>query len=133
MCVVFYLPFAEIGLATLTEGLRTYARHWSANPGAFAVIGSLVESPVNARTWAALVVLAVVAYVAWRRFSVERALLWVLGAGLLFSPTVHPWYALWVLPLAALRGNRAFLLLGGLAFLGYWGLAAYESTGLWPS
>ncbi len=132
MCVVFYLPFTGVGPVALTEGLRTYARHWSANPGAFAVIGSLVENPVHARVWAALVVLIVVAYVAWRRFSVERALLWVIGAGLLLSPTVHPWYTLWVLPMAALRGNRPFLLLGGLAFLGYWGLAAYESTGIWP-
>ncbi len=132
VCATLYLPFAGVGTAALTDGLRTYARHWSANEGAFAVIAALIRDPVHARAAATALVLAVVAYVTWRRFDIEEALLWIIGAGLLLSPTVHPWYTLWVLPVAALRGNRPFLLLGGLAFLGYWGLAAYETTGVWP-
>ena len=132
ICAVFYLPFMGVGPAALTEGLRTYARHWSANEGAFAVIAHLVGDPVRARAAVAVLVLAVTGYVTWRRFSVERALLWIIGAGVLLSPTVHPWYVLWLLPMAALRGHAPFLLLGGLAFLGYWGLAAYEATGVWP-
>ncbi len=132
VCAAFWLPFSGVGPAALTEGLRTYARHWSANEGAFAVVATLIPDPVHARAAATTVVLAVVAWVTWRRFTVERALLWIVGAGLLLSPTVHPWYTLWVLPMAALRGIGPFLLLGGVAFLGYWGLAAYESTGVWP-
>ena len=77
-------------------------------------------------------VIGVVAYTTWRRFSIERALLWIIATGLLLSPTVHPWYVLWVLPMAALRGNRPFLLLSGLVFLAYWGLASYQATGVWP-
>ena len=132
VCTVFYLPFAGVGGAALTEGLRTYARHWSANEGAFAVIAHIAGDPVRARAAVAVLVLAVTAYATWRRFSVERALLWIIGAGVLLSPTVHPWYVLWLLPMAALLGHAPFLLLGGLAFLGYWGLAAYEATGIWP-
>lgn len=132
VCAAFYLPFAGVGTDALTEGLRTYARHWSANEGAFALIAALIRDPVHARAAATFLVLAVVAWVTWRRLPIEEALLWIIGAGLLLSPTVHPWYTLWILPMAALRGHRPFLLLGGLAFLGYWGLAAYESTGIWP-
>ncbi|MXX72130.1 MAG: DUF2029 domain-containing protein, partial [Gemmatimonadetes bacterium] len=132
VCAALYLPFAGAGPTALTEGLRTFARHWSANEGAFALIRALVSDPVHARVAASAGVLAVVAYVTWRGFSIERALFWIIGAGLLLSPTVHPWYVLWVLPMAALRDSRPFLLLGGLAFLGYWGLASYEATGVWP-
>ena len=132
VCAVLYLPFAGAGVSALTGGLRTYARHWSANEGAFSLVLQLVGDPVRARAAVAVLVLAVAGYTAWRRFSVERALLWVLGAGLLLSPTVHPWYVLWVLPMAALRSHPPFLLLGGLAFLGYWGLASYEAAGVWP-
>ena len=132
VCAVLYLPFAGAGISALTGGLRTYARHWSANEGAFSVVLHLAGDPVAARVAVAVMVLAVAGYTAWLRFSVERALLWVLGAGLLLSPTVHPWYVLWVLPMAALRGHAPFLLAGGLAFLGYWGLASYEATGIWP-
>ena len=132
VCAALYLPFAGVGPALLTEGLRTYAEHWTANEGAFSVIARLAGDPVRARAAAATLVLAVIFYATWRRFSIERALLWIIGAGLLLSPTVHPWYVLWVLPMAALRGNRAFLLLSGLVFLGYWGLASYQATGVWP-
>ncbi len=133
VCAVFYLPFAGAGASGLTEGLRTYARHWSANIGAFSLVLHLAAGdPVRARAAVAVLVLAVAGYTAWRRFSVERAMLWIMGAGLLLSPTVHPWYVLWVLPMAALRGHAPFLLIGGLAFLGYWGLASYEATGVWP-
>lgn len=132
LCAVFYLPFAGAGVSALTGGLRTYARHWSANEGAFSLVLNLAGDPVAARAAVAVMVLAVAGYTAWKRFSVERALLWILGAGLLLSPTVHPWYVLWVLPMAALRGHAPFLLAGGLAFLGYWGLASYEATGIWP-
>ena len=132
ICVAFYAPFASVGLGALTEGLRTYAEHWTANQGAFALVARLFDDPVHARVATAVPVLAVVAYATCRRFDVERALLWIIGAGLLLSPTVHPWYVLWVLPMAALAGCRPFLLLSGLVFLGYWGLAAYTVDGVWP-
>ncbi len=135
VCAALLLPFAGAGLAglaALTDGLRTYARHWSANEGAFALIGAVAGDPVRARIAAAALLVAVVAWVTRRGFSMERALLWIIGAGLLLSPTVHPWYILWILPMAALRDNRPFLLLGGLAFLGYWGLASYEAAEVWP-
>ena len=131
VCAVLYLPFTGAGVSALTAGLRAYARHWSANEGAFSLVLHLAGDPVRARVAVSVLVLAVAGYATWRRFSVERGLLWILGAGLLLSPTVHPWYVLWVLPMAALRGHAPFLLAGGLAFLGYWGLASYEATGVW--
>jgi hypothetical protein len=44
-----------------------------------------------------------------------------LGAFLLFSPTLHPWYVLWMLPLCALKatGSAAWLTLAALAPLSY--------------
>ena len=81
---------------------------------------------------AGLIVLAVIGWTTWRSYDAERALFWILGAGLLLSPTVHPWYVLWALPFAALRGNRGWILLSGLVFLGYWGLETYHTQGVWP-
>jgi hypothetical protein len=37
----------------------------------------------------------------------------------IFSATVYPWYALWVLPWAALSRDRAWLSLSALLFLSY--------------
>jgi hypothetical protein len=42
-----------------------------------------------------------------------------LGAFLLASPVLHPWYLLWVLPFAALYRNAAFLYLSVAVVFGY--------------
>ncbi len=129
--VLFHLPYAEAGSA-LWAGLATYAEHWRAYEGAFAVIEAVLPGPRASRYLSGVLVLAVVAWATFRNFNAERALFWILGAGLLLSPTFHPWYALWILPFAALRRNRAWILLSGLAFVTYWGLGPYLETGEWP-
>lgn len=43
----------------------------------------------------------------------------LFGSLLLLSPTVYPWYLLWVLPWAALARHRAWLALSGLVLLSY--------------
>ena len=48
-----------------------------------------------------------------------------LGAFLLLSPTVHPWYAVWMLPLVAVGASPAWLTLAALVPLGYWPLDGY--------
>jgi hypothetical protein len=44
---------------------------------------------------------------------------WLLGAMLLLSATVYPWYVVWVLPWAALYRHTAWLALSGLILLSY--------------
>lgn len=129
--VLFHLPYAEAGSA-LWAGLATYAEHWRAYEGAFAVIEAALPGPMASRYLSGALVLAVVAWATLRNFDAERALFWILGAGLLLSPTFHPWYALWILPFAALRRNRAWILLSGLAFVTYVGLGTYLEIGEWP-
>ena len=127
---VLYLPFASAGGA-LFIGLRTYGEHWWFMKGAFALLEGLAGDPELARQLAGLVVVAVIGWCTRRAFTLERSLLWTLGAGMIVTPTLHPWYVLWMLPMAALRASRAWLLLGGLAFIGYFGLTGYQETGDW--
>jgi alpha-1,6-mannosyltransferase len=51
-----------------------------------------------------LIAVAIVSLLAW--WNWKRAMLWVLGATLIFSPVLHPWYCTWILPVATWR--RAF-------------------------
>jgi hypothetical protein len=43
--------------------------------------------------------------------ALENAVFWSLAALLLLSPTLYPWYLLWLLPLAAKKRDPAFLFL----------------------
>jgi hypothetical protein len=126
----FYLPYARAG-SRLWAGFMTYVEQWEFNAGAFAVIELLTPDGQSARIVAGLLLLAVIVWTTVRSFDVERALFWILGAGILLSPTVHPWYVLWVLPLAALRASRPWILLSGLVFLAYRGIPLYLETGIW--
>ena len=127
---LLYLPYASAGQALFT-GLRTYNEHWWFMKGAFGVLEWIAGDPINARRLAAVIVLGVIGWTAWKAMELDRALLWILGAGMIFTPTLHPWYVLWMLPMAVLRQSRPWLLLSGLAFTGYFGLGSYQDTGEW--
>lgn len=127
---LLYVPYAAAGSA-LFAGLRTYGEHWWFMKGTFGVIESIVGDPLAARRAVGLLVVGVVGLTWWRRFDLERSLLWTLGAGMILTPTLHPWYVLWMLPMAALRSSLPWLALSGLAFIGYFGLGAYQESGEW--
>lgn len=128
--LVLYAPYAPAG-AALFSGLRTYSEHWWFMKGAFGVLEAVAGDPATARAISAVAVVSVIGWTALAGFDLERALLWTLGAGMILTPTLHPWYVLWMLPMAALRGSRAWILLCGLAFIGYYGLSGYQEGGEW--
>ncbi len=129
--VLLHLPYLDAG-AGLFAGLGAYASEWRFMAGPYLALEAVFPGEVIPRAAAGALVVAVVAAVTLRGFDVERSLFWILGAGLLLTPTFHPWYALWILPFAALRASPPWILLCGLAPLGYVGLGPYLRAGTWP-
>ncbi len=67
-----------------------------------------------------VIILGVVALVSlffWRNW--KRGMLWVLGAALILSPVLHPWYCTWILALAAWRRAYAWHVLSVSLFAYY--------------
>jgi hypothetical protein len=62
---------------------------------------------------------AVLLIVGWRVRDTETAVFASLAALLLASPTLQPWYLLWILPFAARRREPAFLYLSFAVALSY--------------
>jgi hypothetical protein len=54
-----------------------------------------------------------------------------LGGFLLLSPTLHPWYVIWIIPLLAFGAAPAWVVLAALVPLGYLPIAAFRSSGVW--
>ena len=126
------VPYASSGVANMFEGLLTYAQHWRFNAGLYRVLEWALFSSTLAKAMAAAVVLLVVANSVRNRWSIERTLFWVTGTALVLSPTVHPWYLLWMVPLLAVRPNRGWIFLNGSVFLAYYGLGSFRASGVWP-
>lgn len=74
--------------------------------------------------------LAAALFWAWRERDTARSMQRIFGAVLIFSATVYPWYAIWVLPWAAMRRSPAWLMLTALLFLSY--LPQFTSVALYP-
>ena len=50
---------------------------------------------------------------------------------LLMSPTLYPWYVVWLVPLLCLRPSRAWILFTGLVSTSYWVWVVLDRTGEW--
>jgi hypothetical protein len=128
---VLYAPYAFAGRGMFV-GLATFAESWRFNDGLFRVLAWITASPGVAKAVAAAVVLSIVIQSVRNAWTLERTAFWVTGAILMLSPTVHPWYLLWMVPLISIRWNRAWLYLSGSVFLAYYGLGTYRTVGVWP-
>jgi Glycosyl transferase family 2 len=128
--VVGYLPFLGAG-NELTGSLRTYGFDWSFNGPPFMALSALFGDAARARL--VLVVLgglfAVVA--ALRTDDLARYAFLVIGAAILLSPTVYPWYLVWLVPFLCVSPNRAWIVFTGLVALSYWVWVEYDASGAW--
>ncbi len=84
-----------------------------------------------ARLWAGAIFVAVIAWALWRRATAARLTEVAIGAFVLLTPALHPWYVVWLLPLVAIGGSPAWLVLALLAPLGYRPLDGWLAGGPW--
>ena len=127
---VGYLPYVRAG-ENLFAGLRIYAEHWEFNDILFRYLPGLVGSPRACRLLVAAAFGGISLFLAFRRIEVFTAGFVLVGAFLLMTPTLHPWYALWMVPFLVFERSAAWLLLTGVLPLSYHVLVRYASEGLW--
>ena len=64
-----------------------------------------------------IVCVVVISFVFIRNW--KRGMLWVMGAALVLSPVLHPWYCTWILPIASWRRVYAWHVLSITLFAYY--------------
>ncbi len=99
-------------------------------PGAFSLEDI---SLFAAKAISAAILLAVIVQTYRFRFDPARAALWIMATFIIVSPVVHPWYLLWVLPFAALRGIWPWPVFSGTLFLAYLPTDGWLSRGVWEA
>ncbi len=137
LCAV---PFLDTDLQQATVGLSTYAETWYFNDVVFRPLGELLglnpEDKKLASTqlwrrvlqgaWVASCLLAM-----WRGRDVVRVAGLIVLAFVLFTPTLHPWYVLWLLPFAILEGSVAGVVFSVTILFAYEVQIDWQSSGLW--
>ena len=119
-----YLPFLILSGSDIPT-LSQFAQNWRFNPLLFAVL-EWFSGPYIGRLLAAVAIATIAIILYWRdvRSGLARPNIppadYVLGALLLFSPVVNPWYLLWLLPFAVLRPSRIAWTATFLLPLSYW-------------
>ncbi|KAA3595918.1 MAG: hypothetical protein DWQ06_16195 [Calditrichaeota bacterium] len=154
--ILLYLPFVEIG-SKLLAGFFAYSKNWSFNESIFALlkngliflglktdkaleIGSLtLENP--ARDFSKLIILVTWGitwlFLFWKnpksesKLETVKTIFILLVLYLLLTPTLQPWYLIWILPFLAIWRYFSFLLLSCLILISYYVLKDYSSLGIW--
>lgn len=117
----------------LTARLKTLLQRFWTGSGDSPVLQFLYRHvhPIDlAKGTVFLALLGVLIFLMTRRIDLPRKIFILLGWSLLLTPTLHPWYLLWILPFAALYGNAGWILFSGLAILFYLPAAAEGVTAL---
>ena len=154
-----YLAFADAG-SNMNKGLFEYASTWEFNSSWYSLtyhyVQDLFNIPASAETFlgfatnneartvtkfmlmcAGFLIYGGV-YIHHIRKSYEGQKENILSAAFiiiavltLLSPTLHPWYVIWVIPFLCFFPNPAWILFSGLVFLSYSVLKEYHTTGVW--
>jgi hypothetical protein len=128
--VIGYIPFWKAG-AQLFASLRLYAGTWYFNGAPFFALSSFLGSQDLARRLLLGGGIAFVFAAALRERDLARFLYLTVGCALLISPTVYPWYLLWIAPFFALYRNRAWIGFSALVMLSYAVWTYFIDTGAW--
>ena len=114
----FYLPFLNGGVH-IFDGVRDYARDWLSNASLFHLLHFVARSRVRSELLAAVIMLAMIAYLVKKRADPLWSSLVLTGGVLLVSPTAYPWYFTWAIPFLCFCPSAAWLLMSVTCVLGY--------------
>jgi hypothetical protein len=138
---LMYLPFVWVGGSDLAS-MRVFGNSWRFNPLMYRVLELILPNAMVRAGAALLIVLSIFGVVLWwgqggrtqHRIAITPPLDWALVALLIWSPVVNPWYWLWALPLAVLRGNLAVAAVAGVACVSYFSTTDSTNAFLvpWP-
>jgi hypothetical protein len=125
-----YLPFIDVGWRVFGS-LHTYASTWEFNAPFYSLLRETGISSDTSRVILSLIFFTGVAAVSLKPIPAIQATYYVLGMFIILTPTLHPWYVVWIVPFLCFYGNRGWLAMSGLIVLAYVVLIQYRETGVW--
>jgi len=131
LSLLLFAPFLTFK-GNIFFSLGSYLEHWEFN-ASFYRLGTLVfENHFYLRLLLAAIYLTGWLYLNLKtNLSIHQRPVILLCGLLLVSPTVHPWYGLWLLPFLVFYRDLAILLFVSLLPLSYIVLEGYQADAIW--
>ncbi len=129
-CALITWPYAGAG-RKLIAGLVAYGEQWRNNESLFRLLSWAAQRDDVAAGLALGMVVGVMVFAAQQRTEPLRASYWLVGAILLLSPSVFPWYVTWLVPFLCFYPRAAGLLFSVTVLLAYHVVIGYRATGTW--
>jgi len=124
-----YLPYLHEGEALFASFLK-YSREWHFNNPFFNLLREVL--PVAAvRPILASLILSGVIVATFAPITVTRKCVAIWISLFVFSPTLFPWYLIWLIPFVAPERSRFLHIAYTAASLSYVVLIGYRSEGVW--
>jgi hypothetical protein len=128
--IVGYLPFLGAG-TRLVGSLREYGATWWFNGPPYMALAAVIHDPALARRLLVAFGVVFALVTAFRETDPARYACRVVACALLLSPTVYPWYLVWIVPFLCLFPSRGWFAFTGLVALSYIVWPAYAASGAW--
>ena len=131
VAVIFlaWLPYLYEG-GNLFASFLTFGRQWHFNNPLFPLLREMMHHDNVRPFMAGCLLVTAAAATLWRRSTRQRmAGVWL--ALFLFSPTLYPWYLLWLIPFVHPERRKHLHLAYAAAALSYLILIPYRITGVW--
>jgi hypothetical protein len=144
LCVFGFLPLALMqgGFSGLLSGLGEYGLRWQSSglvhphlaqffDEFFAADGGLFDARRLVRISLGGIWFGLALFVWKRKLDAAHSTGILLGAFLVLTPTLHPWYVTWIVPFIALRPRASWIWLALSVPLTYTTLRAWKLEGVW--
>ncbi|MGE3164568.1 MAG: hypothetical protein AB7O52_06665 [Planctomycetota bacterium] len=138
--LVVSLPYLSGDHQLMMRGIRTYAESWYFNDVLFRSLGWIAGFDPEDRTLLATRVLraglllaggAVCVAAALCKLSSWRAALWITVGFVVLTPTLHPWYLLWLLPVSIVVCSPPWYLMTITILASYVAQVAWREHHIW--
>ncbi len=130
IALLFYIPFIY-GKEHIFDSLIMYSKSWEFNSSLFSLLKIFISDNFIVRKGLLLLYFVMYVYICLNVKSLDRKLLFLTLALILVSPTVHPWYGLWLLPLLTLSFIKEIFIFTLLLPISYQILERYFASGVW--
>ena len=104
------LPYASAG-GLAFRGLTQYGLRWRSNDSVFHILFALTGSLDTAKIIVGATLVTIVLVLVFLNARPLRSAYLTVGAILLLTTTLHPWYLLWIAPFLAIYASPAWLYL----------------------